>query len=341
MKILLVCMQYDYGVPERGHSYEYYNFLASLRSAGHEVELFDYMGELKRLGKEVMNQALVKRAQESRPDVAVFSLYTDQLLPDYVDQVRTYTKTLCFFHDDTWRTEFSRFWAPHFDHFTSADFECRRKYERLGLPHIIHFPFGVNEALYRPLNVEKKYDVSFVGGWHPYREWLIKRLRQANVRVEVAGYGWPRGILPHEDMVRMFNESRINLNLSNSNSWDIRYLSTSLRGAVARFRSRKSVEQLKARIFEINACRAFQLSYYVDGLERCYRIGSEMAVYLDADDLVDKVRYYLADDVLRESMAACAYERTLDEHTYVKRFSRVFAQMGLPGDFTEKGSTER
>lgn len=331
MKVLLVCMEYDYGVQARGRSYEYYNFLDSLKLMGHTVELFDYMEEMGRYGKAEMNSALVARAKEMRPDVAVFSLYTDQLEPEAVKAVGKHTKTLCFFHDDTWRRDFSRFWAPNFDYFTSSDFECKRKYQRIGLNHIIHFPFGVNEELYRPMDVIKKYDVSFVGGWHPYREWLIGKLRRANIKVEVAGHRWPRGILPHPEMVQMFNESRINLNFSNSSSWDARYLLQSPKAIVNRVRSGKNVEQIKARHFEINACRAFQLSYYVDGLERCYRIGEEIAVYLDPDDLVEKVRYYLADDELRENMAKAAYQRTLAEHTYAKRFSRVFSEMGLSG----------
>ncbi|GAA5163858.1 CgeB family protein [Viridibacterium curvum] len=332
MRILLICMQYDYGVAERGHSYEYYNFYQSLRDAGHEVTLFDYMEELKRHGKEAMNRKLQEQTEDLRPDVAVFSLYTDQLVPETVAAVRKLTKTLCFFHDDTWRKDFSRFWAPHFDHFTSSDFESGRKYARLGIPGILHMPFGVNEALYRPLEVERSIDVAFVGAWHPVREWLIKRLRRAGIQVEVAGSGWPAGILDHAAMVKKFNMARINLNLSNSSSWDARYLLRSPRGVLNALRSPKNVEQIKARHFEINACRAFQLSYYVDGLERCYALGEEMAVYLDPDDLIEKVRYYLDDEALREDMATRAWQRTLREHTYAQRFAKVFLAMGFtPG----------
>ena len=82
MKILLACMEYDYGDPSRGRSYEYYNFYQSLKDLGHEVTLFDYMAELKRLSKCEMNQQLLALAQSSKPDLAMFSLYTDQLDPD-------------------------------------------------------------------------------------------------------------------------------------------------------------------------------------------------------------------------------------------------------------------
>lgn len=322
-------MEYDYGDPSRGRSYEYYNFYQSLKDLGHEVTLFDYMFEIKRLGKSEMNHQLLALVQSYKPDLAMFSLYTDQLDPAIVKQMASYTRTLCFFHDDTWRVEFSQFWAHHFDFFTTPDVYGERKYMAIGLPNAIHFPFGCNEKLYRKTRSAKKYDVSFVGAWHPYREWLIKRLRKAGFAVKAVGYRWPGGIVSHEQMVALFNESRINLNMSNSASWDARYLLVSPRGLINRFRSPKSVEQLKARHFEISGSGGFQLSYYVEGLEKHYEIGTEIGVYLDPDDLLQKVKLYLADDALRVSVARAGHQRTLADHTFQKRFARVFERMGL------------
>lgn len=109
----------------------------------------------------------------------------------------------------------------------------------------------------------------------------------------------------------------------------MRYLASSPRALVNRIRSSKAVEQLKARHFEINGCAAFQLSYYVEGLERYYVIGAEIGVYLDPDDLVRKVLYYLDNEVERESIAAAGYQRTIMEHTFKRRFEHVFSRMGL------------
>jgi spore maturation protein CgeB len=310
MKILLACMAYDYGDPCRGHSYEYFNFYQSLLTLGHEVTLFDYMTELGQSGRAEMNSKLLEVVRSAKPDLAMFSLYTDQFDPATIEQLRQYTRTLCFFHDDTWRVEFSRFWAQQFDFFTTPDVYGVIKYQALGLENSIYFPFGCNEHLYRKTEVPLKYDVSFVGAWHPYREWLIKRLKNAGVSVKVAGFRWPSGIVSHPEMVEIFNATRINLNMSNSASWDARYLLSSPRGFVNRLRSPKSVEQLKARHFEINGCGAFQLSYYVEGLERQYEIGREIAVYLDPDDLLQKVQTYLADEALRADVGAAGHART-------------------------------
>lgn len=322
-------MLHAYGDSTREYSYEYFNFYLSLKQMGHEVELFDYMGELRTLGKAGMNQKLLDRVQEWRPDVTLFSLYTDQFDPVVVGRLREYTKTLCFFHDDTWRVDYTRYWARHFDFFTTPDISGETKYRAIGLDHSIYFPFGCNEQIFRKIDVPKKYDVSFVGGWHPYREWLIKRLKKNGIHVEVAGYGWPNGEIDQQGMVRLFNESRINLNLSNSASWDMRYLCGSPRALLNRLRSKKNIEQMKARIFEVNGCGAFQLSYYVDGLSNCYDIDREIGIYTDADDLLEKTKFYLTHSGLRESKAAAAYDRTLGEHTFALRFKHAFQRMGM------------
>lgn len=329
MKILVVCMLHAYGAPDREYSFEYFNFYGVLKQMGHEVELFDYMGELHALGKEGMNDKLLARVREWQPAVTVFSLYTDQFKAETVNELRSYTKTFCFFHDDTWRVDYSRYWARQFDYFSTPDLRGEIKYHEIGLSNATYFPFGSNERIFRKLDISKRYDVSFVGSWHPYREWLIRRIQKEGIDVEVVGHRWPKGEIDQEGMVRVFNESRINLNLSNSASWDVRYLASSASALVNRLRSKKSVEQMKARIFEVNGCGAFQLSYFVEGLAHCYEIDREIGVYADPDDLIEKIKFYLAHEELRESMASAAYERTLREHTYTRRFAAIFQRMGF------------
>lgn len=329
MKIFVVCMLHTYGDPRREYSFEYFNFYQVLKEMGHEVELFDYASEIQLLGKDAMNQSLLTRVQDWQPTLTLFSLYTDQFDPLVVEHLRTYTKTLCFFHDDTWRVDYSRYWAHYFDFFTTPDLHGETKYREIGLHNAIYFPFGCNEKIFRNLDIQKKYDVSFVGGWHPYREWLIDRIRKAGISVEVVGYRWPKGEIDQEGMVRLFNESHINLNLSNSAVWDARYLMSSPRAFINRLRSKKNIEQMKARIFEVNGCGAFQLSYYVEGLAGSYDIDREIVAYADPDDLIEKIKFYLAHSDIRENIAASGLRRTLSDHTYAKRFQNVFERMGL------------
>lgn len=332
MKLLVVCMLHTYGDAKREYSFEYFNFYQVLKAMGHEVELFDFMEETRLYGKAEMNRRLIDRVRSTHPAAVLFSLYTDQFEEKTINSLRLFTKTFCFFHDDTWRVDYSRHWAKQFDCFSTPDLHGEMKYREKGIPNGIYFPFGCNERLFRKLEIPKKFDVSFVGGWHPYREWLIKQINEAGISVEVRGDRWPKGEVSQEEMVRIFNQSKINLNLSNSASWDLRYLVSSPRALINRLRSKKNIEQMKARIFEVNGCGAFQLSYFVEGLANCYDIDREIAVYLDVDDLIEKIKFYLKNEVLRESMAAEAYSRTLNNHTYANRFEEVFNRMGLAND---------
>lgn len=329
MKILMVCMQYDYGMEERGLSYEYVNFYQVLTHMGHEVILFDFFKEKKALGKALMNQKLLTLAQEVQPDLAFFSLYQDEIEEHTVLTLRSMTKTLCFFHDDTWRVAFSRFWASKFEFFTTPDVYGEYKYKQLGLMGAIHFPFGCNRRVFKKMPLEKTVDVSFVGAWHPYRAWLVDGLRKAGFGVQTAGFRWENGQLSFDEMVALFNRSKINLNMSNSISYDVKYLLSSPRALINSVRSPKHIEQLKARHFEISSCGAFQLSYYVEGLERQYAIGDEIGIYVDRNDLIQKVGFYLKHDALREEMAEKAYTRSMNQHCFEQRFDYVFSRMGL------------
>lgn len=329
MKILLACFLHSYGDPSREYSYEYFNFYKTLERMGYEVEFFDYMGEIRTLGRRGMNEKLLAKVVEWQPTLVLFTLSTDQFEPQYIDNLREHTITACFFMDDTWRVEYSNFWARHFDYILTPDLYGEMKYLEMGVRNAIHVPFGFNEQIYYKLDIPKKVDVSFVGAWHPYREWLIEQIRKAGVSVEVAGHRWPKGGIDQKGMVKLFNESRINLNLSNCASWDVRYLASSPRALLNRVRSGKNVEQLKARPFEINGCGGFQLSYYVDGLENYFEINREIAIYTDSDALIEKVLYYLKHEDSRELIAASGYRRAQESHTYIKRFQQIFQRMGL------------
>jgi spore maturation protein CgeB len=126
-------------------------------------------------------------------------------------------------------------------------------------------------------------------------------------------------------MVDVFSQSRVNLNISNSRHWDLRYVLSSYRALRTTLRSPKDREQIKARHFEIAGCGGFQLTYYCEDLERHFVIGDEVAVYLDPDDLVDKVRFYLAHDEERERIAAAGYERARRDHTAGRRLTDLLA----------------
>jgi spore maturation protein CgeB len=342
MKVLLLASMYNEGLQSRGFSYEYHNLFQSLERIVDPVIVFDFMQVLKQRGREQMNRALLETVLAERPDVAIVAPYTDQLIPEVIDEINHHTTTVGYFFDDVWRIEYARFWAGHFSFVTTSDVNGVMKFRDAGHDNVIYSPFACNHRVFVKSDLPKKNDVSFVGQYHPYRAWYLHHLRRAGIRVQVWGQGWGTGRLSQDQMVAAFNQSRINLNLSNSKSWDMRYVTTvarPIRDSLRAWRDSlrglhqpdaKVREQVKGRHFEINACGGFQLSYYVEGLERHYRIGEEVALYASPEELVEKVRYYLKHEDEREAIAQRGYERTLRDHSMEERFRQIFVRIGLP-----------
>jgi spore maturation protein CgeB len=50
-----------------------------------------------------------------------------------------------------------------------------------------------------------------------------------------------------------------------------------------------------------------------------------MVFYRGAEELIQKVRYYLGHDDERRRIAKAGYERTIKDHTYEKRFREIFS----------------
>jgi spore maturation protein CgeB len=234
---------------------------------------------------------------------------------------------------------------------------------------VIKSQWACNHYSYRKHPLPLKYDVTFVGQPHGNRRQLIERLRKGGIDVRVWGTGWETGRLSQEEMIHVFNQSRINLNLSNSvvkistaaerakeqgrrlvsnglgmfpggrqiKSFGKRLLNGGHKTAEAsqssdkdRKNSHAFIEQIKGRNFEVPGCGGFVLTGRPENLEDYYRIGNEVACYRDGEDLVAKIQYFLKNEEERASIALAGYRRTLREHTYAHRFNAIFSRMNLP-----------
>jgi spore maturation protein CgeB len=334
-KILLVAMKYDYGDEKRGLALDYYYFEEPLKNLGYTVISYDFMGICKEKGKDKMNALLLELVQNEQPDIVFVVPFTDQFKPSTIDAITSITTSVAYFFDDAWRVEYSRFWSKHFTFVTTSDVNGVKKWESQGCTNFIYSPFGSNQRIFRKENTVFHYDVTFVGGYHPYRAWIIRQLKEAGINVQAFGYGWPSGRLDFEEMVAIFNQSKINLNLSNNEFFNLHYLFTAKNGLKntgrlillglrnAFKKELKTKEMVKARHFEISACGGFQLSYGVEGLETHFRIGEELVTYDSIGSLIEKVKYYLVHETERSSIADKGYQRALADHTMDMRLKKL------------------
>jgi len=189
-------------------------------------------------------------------------------------------------------------------------------------------------------------DVTFIGQPHGNRKEVIEEIRKAGIKVKCWGKGWPAGRISQEEMIKIFSQSKINLNLTKSSGsigfralasiFLKRELNNSLKPVnptywFPNFQSllAKKREQIKGRNFEIPGCGGFLLTSDADNLTNYYQHSREIVIYKDTNDMIDKIKYYLKHNEERESIARAGYEHTLADHTYEKRFREIFKAIGL------------
>ena len=373
MRILYVALRYDYGKPENGGGFEHWNFYHSLVNMGHDVVYFHLTTLEGQWGRKAMNTRLLEVVKSEKPDVMFAVLFKEELDRRVVTCISESTDavTVNWFCDDHWRFEgFSRNWAPCFNWVVTTAQSALPKYADMGYESVIKSQWACNHFLYRRVDLPMLHDVTFVGKPHGKRREVMEKLRAAGIDVAVWGDGWERGRLSQDEMMRVFNQSRINLNLSNASTSASQRRARGRRAGLARkciSRALRTVpfgskvksclksgvralrvgtpplggsadadaeerlpDQIKGRNFEVPGCGGFLLTGKAENLGDYYEAGKEVDCFDSTEDLVEKVRYYLDHEEERAAIAERGYERTLREHTYVHRFTEIFQKMGLP-----------
>ena len=352
MKILYVALKYDYGDPKRGFSFEHYNFydsLVKMEQEKHQIVYFPFDEIMTKKGKKEMNKELLKTVRREKPDLCFFFLFRDEVKKETIKTItqKYNTKTFNWFADDHFRfCNFSKYYAPLFSWVSTTDSEAIEKYNKINCKNVIKTQWACNHSSYKPYNLEKIYDVSFIGQPHSERRNVVDLIKRTGISVECRGNGWKRGRISQDEMIKMFSQSKINLNLTKSSSGNSFrsivsiFLKKELTGQIritnprhwsGNFQSilAKKRDQVKGRNFEIPGSGGFLLTSNADNLSDYYRDGKEIIIYKNNDEMIEKIKYYLEHDKEREAVARAGHKRTLQEHTYEKRFNDIFKIMGL------------
>lgn len=358
MKILFCGLKYEYGVPTRGLSFEYYNFydtLFKMENGKHSVLHFPFDVYYRELGQKGMNRKLLEYIENFKPDLVFFFLFNDEFLKEVLLHIKNDLKITTFnwFADDHWRFyNFSRFWAPYFSFVSTTDQNAIRKYHKYGIYNVIQTQWGFNHFLYQiPSdfdfdNIKYKYELTFVGQNHSNRAKFVEHLKINGIKISCFGRGWETGRITFDEMLNVFRSSRINLNFSRaSGGFKLRSLASlfltrrcdqkirfqnllrlpqNISATIHRFG-----KQIKGRIFEIPGSGGFLLTENVENISDYFLPEKEISVFDSPDDLLAKVKYYLSNESLRKEIAYHGFKRAIREHTYEQRFIDIFKKIGL------------
>jgi spore maturation protein CgeB len=262
-----------------------------------------------------MSDMLLDSVQRHAPD-AIFAVFFDNNHDprrEVLSKISktTPTKSIGWFCDSHWRYDnFDKPWSGHLDFNVTTSASAYERYIRDGLASkAIKSQWAAAPGYRRIDGTTKDIDVSFVGQPHGDRRQVIDTLRRAGIHVEIFGTGWGIKRLTFDEMIMVFNRSKINLNLSNA--CDTRF------------------KQIKGRNFEVPGCGGFLLTELAENLADYYIPGKEIGIYSSSNDLPDVIRHHLVYDEARDAIANAAYQRTMSEHTYAHRFNAIFSKAGL------------
>lgn len=317
MKILCVFGRHAYGDPARGEGYEHANFIPALRSLGHDVALFDSFDRSSYADFAELNQRLVETVLRETPDILFCVLMQYEIWVETLDLIRSRTPTVVVHWgtDDSWKFDrFSRFIARHVDLHVTTSLAAGKQAARLGLDNVMASQWAVPAArLLRPMPAAScRYGCSFVGAAYGNRRTLVASLQAAGIEVACFGHGWPNGPVSSDEVVRIFNGSKLSLNFADSGlQWS----------GLRPYRSR----QIKARTFEVPGAGGVLVTQAEPTLAEYFDVGREIVVFDGARDLPGRVRQLLGDDAQRDRIAEAAHERVRRQHTYEQRFAQILA----------------
>ena len=330
-KILYIAFQYEYAKKENGTALNYKAWNENFVKLGYEVETLFY----EDYSKENLQIKIIETANEIKPDLIFTILQKEQI---EIKTLKTLKQqnffTVNFFGDDQWRFDnWSSRFAPYFSACITTDKFSIDKYKAIGQKNIIRSQWASLDSDTSYENIDYKYDVSFIGGINPYRKWFVKELSKRGIKVHCFGNGWDNGRVTYEQMEEIFLSTKINLNISNSTNYDIRYLLSNLRAFLSTLKATvkggKNSSQTKARNFEIPVQGGFQLTDYVPTIEDYFYIGKELICYNSIDEAENLVNYYLKHDKERENIKIKGVQKAREHHTFKHRVVSYMRELEL------------
>lgn len=213
----------------------------------------------------------------------------------------------------------------------SADLDMQEKLRYCGSANADFWPMALFDVAFDPSltessigDGERDIDVVFVGALHVNKMPLLARVKKAfGRRCVVRGlsnvkrnlyfnvkYGMPGWVRPiaFEEYVPLYRRAKIGINVHNRGDYTV--------GSY--------------RLFDLPGNGVMQISDGGQYLDAFFAVGEEIIGYTGADDLIDKVRYYLANEEERIRIARNGFTRVHRDHRFPLRMRQA-------GELIERG----
>ncbi len=313
MKILFAFNLYYYNSSELNSSY--YFFVEPLKRMGHEVLVVDFRSLHKKGGKLLVAQTLKMYNKNYCPDILFTVPCTDEIPRWFLWFITNFTKTktIAWNSDDDRRwNSYSKKYVKSYDYMITTYPQIYTKAIEEGYENVCLNQWGCNTIYNINFDLQKKYDISFVGGAYGDRPDIVKALKEAGLNVFVAGMGWGnyiknnRETISQQEVNVIYNQSKLILVLSKGFETESR--------------------QLKARVFESPAtgsCTLVEDNKYVRDY---YEDGKHMVIFEGVDDLIKKAKALINDPEKREKIASLGYKYSHENHSWTIRMEKMLSE---------------
>jgi spore maturation protein CgeB len=292
-----------------------------------EVPMVRFLGELT-----------ILMAEEFQPDL-VFAMAQAPLAVQAIEALNRLGMPTAFWFIENYRhMDYFRHMAAVYSHFFHIQGQAlETELDRLGANHSF-LPVAAHPPVHRPIELTEEDQaqfgapVGFMGHGYPNRQLVFSRLVQWGLPLGIWGTAWPKKggwntlvreqgrRLTSDEVVKVYNACPVVLNLHSSPTAD---------DGVAK------ADFINPRTFEVAACGGFQLVDRVQGLEKLFAPGREIAVFASEGELLEMARHYLANPEERARIAQAGRRRVLNEHTYYHRMERMLTKCLGPADHAD------
>ena len=273
---------------------------------------------------KIKNDRICSTISTFRPDIVIVSGGTAFLSSRVFSAIKkTQRIPIIYFsgvHPLNAASSRERSWVVHCaDYVVTNDTGYAHSWKSLGAKNVITLPISAFDDLSEKKTLshdtQKKYrsDVCFVGTLTKDRIKLLEHLKTYHLKIwgtlssdaklsnELKQHYY--GIARHDELNPIYRSTKIALNIQ----------------------PKDMVSSGNMRTFEISGYGAFQLT---DKMNKAwFNDGKEVVTFKDKKDLINKIDYFLKNDAERERIADAGQARTLKDHTYRKRFRRLFSMI--------------
>jgi spore maturation protein CgeB len=275
---------------------------------------------LLREPERLYERRLLAAVERSAPQL-VLVILGNQLSPKTVQLLRSRTNApiVCWCQDQMTTLGRQYLIGAGYDAVFVKDRYLQELFSRMVRSTPFHYlPEACNPRVHRSVQLSAEdraalgCDVMIAGSLYYYRQEILRALGEFDLRIHGSRPSWlidrlsGRVVRPEvwgDDKVRAVRAAGVALNT-------LHYA---------------EVDAINCRAFELAGCGAFQLIDHKPVLAEHFRVGEEIETFRTLDELIAKIRHFLAQPERAQAIAAAGQRRAHREHSYEARLREIFA----------------